>query len=201
MKQKLLLPLLCLVFSVPLAAQDDEEKRPAKENLFTGGSVSLSFFNNTFLVGASPVFGYSITNWSDAGIVVNYTYSSTRDIQFSNDKLRQTMYGGGGFVRLYPVRFLFAHAQYEHNFIKQKYIQSGGGGSVSYPSLDVGSFLIGGGYTTGRQGRGGQPFFYLSVLFDVMGDANSPYTDNLGRTIPIIRGGIQVPLFQGGGMR
>ena len=54
-----------------------------------------------------------------------------------------------------------------------------------------GTFLI------GRYGTGGPPFFYLAVLFDVSGNANSPYTDGYGRTIPIIRGGIQVPLFQG----
>jgi hypothetical protein len=92
---------------------------------------------------------------------------------------------------------LFAQAQLEHNFIKQKYISPGGGATINYPNFDVGSFLVGGGYTTGREGRGGEPFFYLAVLFDVSGNQNSPYTDNLGRTIPIVRGGLQIPLFQG----
>ncbi len=200
MKRKLLAPVFFLFTSIAVLAQDDDDKRAFKENLFTGGSVSLAFFNNTFLVGASPVFGYSLTNWADAGIVVNYNYTSYRDYNgFLNDKLRQSVYGGGAFVKLYPVRFIFVQAQAEHNFIRQKYIPQVGM-EQKYKD-DVGSLLVGGGYTTGRQGRGGQPFFYLSVLFDVSGNLNSPYTDNLGRTIPIIRGGIQVPLFQGGGMR
>lgn len=188
-----------LSFVASAQDKDKEEKKKGfnKENLFTGGSVSLAFYNNTFLVGASPVFGYSITEWADLGVVVNYNYTSYRDYyNVFNDKLRQSVYGGGGFVKLYPVRFLFAQAQYEYNFIKQKYI-FGNGATPQTASAEAGSFLVGGGYTTGRFGRGGPPFFYLAVLFDLSNNINSPYTDGYGRTIPIIRGGIQVPLFQG----
>jgi hypothetical protein len=202
MKKRLVtLCSLCFLIS-SLFAQDkkdekeEKEKGFKKENLFTGGSVSLAFYNNTFLIGASPVFGYSLGNWGDAGIVVNYNYTSYRDYySVYNDKLRQSVYGGGVFVKLYPVRFLFAQAQVEHNFIKQKFIPEVG--ATQTYKVDGNSFLIGGGYTTGRFGKGGPPFFYLAVLFDVSGNTNSPYTDSYGRTIPIIRGGIQVPLFQG----
>lgn len=187
---------MILLTGFALAQDDEEEKRSFKENLFTGGSISLAFYNNTFLVGGSPVLGYSLTNWIDAGIVTNYNYTSYRDVYAFDDRLRQTVYGGGVFVKVYPIRFLFAQAQWEHNFIRQKYIPVGGGFSETAKD-DVSSFLIGGGYTTGRYGRGGSPHFYLAVLFDVMANDISPYTDAYGRTIPIIRGGIQVPLFQG----
>ena len=196
MKKIIILSLLLMGFtSTFLFAQDEEKKGFKKENLFTGGSISLAFYNSTFLVGGSPVFGYSIGNFMDAGIVANYNYTSYRDVNTFNDKLRQSVYGGGVFTKLYPVRFLFAQAQFEHNFIKQKYILPGGGSS-STATDEANSFLIGGGYTTGRNGKGGPPFFYLAVLFDVSGNLNSPYTDAYGRTIPIIRGGIQIPLFQ-----
>lgn len=199
MKKFILSALLLITASAFLRAQDDEEKekRPFKENLFTGGSVSLAFYSNTFLIGASPVFGYSLTNWADAGVVVNYNYTSYRDVTVFDDRVRQTQFGGGVFTKLYPVRFLFAQAQYEYNTIRQKYIPPGGGVSTKYPSINASSFLVGGGYTTGRQGRGGTPFYYLAVLFDVSGDTNSPYTDAYGRAIPIIRAGLQIPLFQG----
>lgn len=199
---KRLLFLAATIASLSAFAQQEEEKEkpPFKENLFTGGSISLAFYNNTFLVGGNPVFGYSLANWADAGIVVNYNYTSYRDVTVFDDRLRQTVYGGGAFVKLYPVRFLFVQAQLEHNFIKQKYIPPGGGTSSS-GDTDANSFLIGGGYSTGRYGKGGQPFFYLAVLFDVSGSDNSPYTDAYGRTIPIIRGGVQIPLFQGRGER
>jgi len=203
MKSKIIAVLLVAsLVSLYSNAQDDKEEEKKKglnkENLFTGGSISLAFYNNTFLVGGSPVLGYSITNWADLGIVVNYNYTSYRDYNFVfNDKLKQYVYGGGGFVKLFPVRFIFVQAQYEYNFIKQKFIPNIG--VEQEYKAEAGSFLIGGGYTTGRFGRGGAPHFYLAVLFDVSNNLNSPYTDGYGRTIPIIRGGIQVPLFQGGG--
>jgi len=197
--------LLAGLFPICLLAkaQDEEEEENKgfkKENLFTGGSIALAFYNNTFLIGGSPVFGYSITKWIDAGVVVNYNYTSYRDYNFVfNDKLRQTVYGGGAFLKIYPIRFLFAQGQVEHNWIRQKFIPSNG--PTQTAEVDATSYLIGGGYTTGRQGPGGSPFFYLSVLFDLSKSINSPYTDAYGRTIPIIRGGIQVPLFQGGNSR
>jgi len=176
--------------------EKEKEKGFNKERLFTGGSVSLAFYNSTFLVGGSPVIGYSIANWIDAGLVLNYNYTSYRDYNYIyNDKLRQTVYGGGAFTKIYPVRFLFVQAQAEHNFITQKFIPDIG--NTQTYKYDANSFLVGGGYTTGREGYGGAPFFYLAVLFDVSGNDNSPYTDGYGRAIPIIRGGIQVPLFQG----
>ncbi len=198
--KKTILSLLFLISTITfIFAQDKEEEKEKgfkKENLFIGGSVSLAFYNSTFLIGGSPVFGYSIAKWIDAGIVANYNYTAYRDINTFDDKLHQSVYGGGVFTKIYPLRFLFAQAQFEHNFIKQKYILPGGG-PTSTSTTDANSFLIGGGYSTGRYGTGGPPFFYLAVLFDVSGNANSPYTDGYGRTIPIIRGGIQVPLFQG----
>ena len=201
MRSKLIIFLLLVSgISLNTKAQDEEEKPkvPFKEKLFTGGSVSLGFYSNTFLIGASPVFGYSITNWADLGIVINYTYTSYRDYYVFDDRLKQQNYGGGGFVKLYPVRFLFAQAQWEYNFLHLKYMLPNNGATTK-DQAEASSFLVGGGYTTGRMGRGGAPHFYLAILFDISNNLYSPYTDAYGRTIPIIRGGVQIPLFQGGG--
>jgi hypothetical protein len=203
MKKILLLFLANLVLLSTIKAQDEdgkEKKGFKKENLFTGGSISLAFYNNTFLIGGSPVFGYSLTKWLDAGLVVNYNYTSYRDVYAFDDRLRQTNYGGGAFVKLYPVRFLFAQAQVEKNWITQKLIDPSGN-LASKTKLNGNSFLIGGGYCTGREPGEGGPFYYLSILFDIGDDVNSPYTDAYGRTIPVIRGGLQIPLFQGRGRR
>ena len=200
MKKIVVLLFLSLTLNGILFAQkeeDDEEKKSFKERLFTGGSIALAFYNNTFLIGGSPVFGYSITNWLDAGIVANYNYTSYRDYQgIFNAKLRQKNYGGGAFVKLYPVRFLFVQAQAEHNWLRLKYLPPNNTSPVERRTATGNSFLIGGGYCTGREPGGGQPFYYLSVLFDIGDDPNSPYTDEYGRAIPIIRGGLQIPLFQ-----
>jgi len=204
--KKMIVVLFCsFAFTGTGFAQEEESEDKRffrKENLFTGGSLSLSFFNNAFLIGGNPHFGYSLTRWADVGLVFNYNYTSYRDYNYLNDKLRQSVYGGGLFTRLFPVRFLFAQAQVEHNWIRLKYIPPPNSGMVNQTSRISGnSVLVGGGYTTGRDPSGKSVYGYLAVLFDVSKSENSPYTDNLNRAIPILRAGINIPLFQGGGRR
>ena len=203
MKSKLVIFFfIALVISLNTKAQEEEEKEkmPFKQKLFTGGTISLAFYSNTFLIGGSPVLGYSITNWADLGIVINYNYIVYRDYRVFDDRLKQQNFGGGPFVKLYPLRFIFAQAQYEYNFLRLKYIPPPNSGyAEEKDGLEARSFLVGGGYTTGRMGRGGSPHYYLAILFDVLHEPGSPYTDAYGRSIPIIRGGVQIPLFQGGG--
>ena len=194
-KYILLSTLFLFVLAWPAWSKNEKEPGDWKKNLFTGGSVSFGIFNNTFLIGANPVFGYSLTDFVDVALQVNYSYNSIRDYNgIFNNKLRQSTYGGGGWLRLYPVRSIFLQGQLEHNFIRQKSIPVLGPPEVR--SIDASSVLVGGGYTTGRWGKGGEPFYYLSVLFDVSGNLYSPYTDAFGRSVPLFRGGVQIPLFQ-----
>lgn len=175
--------------------KDKDEKRGfKKENLFAGGNVGLGFFNNTFFTGVGPYFGYSINRYIDAAVGLNYNYLSQRS-DFTTQKLRQSIIGPSAFVRLYPVKFLFAHAQYEYNFIKQKQIYGNGIPDDIFKD-QAPSVLIGPGFASGRDDNN-KTFFYFSVLFDVLKRQNSPYTDNLGRIIPIYRLGMNVALFQG----
>src|SRR4030095_8944511 len=105
-------------------AQDEKEEKKKgfkKENLFTGGSVTASFYNGVTVLGISPVFGYKIADWVDAGLVFNFNYTGVRDFKEFDDKLKQTVKGGGVFTRLYAVEFLFVQAQFERNYINQKY--------------------------------------------------------------------------------
>jgi hypothetical protein len=200
--------LLCLMsFTKAILAQDEEEESTKgfrKENFFTGGSISLSFFNGAFLVGGNPVFGYSLTKWADLGVVANYTYASYQDYSYygSNDKLHQSIYGGGFFTRLFPIKFLFAQAQIEHNWLQSKYIPAPNSGGIrDVQKLSGNSILVGGGYTTGRDPNGKSVYGYLAILFDVSNNNYSPYKDNFNRAIPIIRAGFNIPLFQGNGNR
>lgn len=195
-------------------AQDEKEEKKGgfkKENLFTGGGITLSFSNYTTVLGANPVFGYSLNKWIDAGIVLNFSYMSDRHVTYydyttglyysSDDKERQTVFGPGAFVKIYPVNFLFLQAQQEVNFISQKFIPANGSANISN-QLTAPSLLLGGGYCSGRQDKG-SIFYYVSILFDVTKDKNSPYVEQISNgsvnSLPIIRAGLQVPLFQGKG--
>ena len=175
---------------------DATENKPhgfQKEKMFTGGDLTLSFYTGGTTLGISPYLGYSVTKWLDAAVKFNYLYQSQRD-EFET-KYRQTNYGPGAFVRLFPVDFLFAQAQYEHNFISYKVIPQGGG-TYKYKT-DVNSLLLGAGYCSGR-GEGSNSYFYLSIMFDVLQLPNSPYVDYAGRIIPVISAGYNIGLFQGG---
>lgn len=192
--------LICSMITSLFAQEEMEEERIGfkKENLFTGGGISLGFSGNVFQIGASPVLGYSIAPWVDAGITLNYNYVSFRDpfINYPDDKLRRSTYGGGVFSRLFPVNVIFAHIQFEHNFIAEKYIPGNGDASEKI-KVEANSLLVGAGYASGRYPKSGQPFFYISLLFDVLNNDFSPYTSSTGGIRPIIRAGVQVPLFQG----
>ena len=209
MKRKGLLLALTAFIVCSVAAQDNEGEGGGfkKENLFTGGSVTLSFFNGQTLLGANPVLGYKLSEWADAGLAFNFVYSGSRDYYEFNDKVRQTVKGPGVFARLYPVRFLFVQGQFERNFTTLKYIPAAG--SVAYSrdtrKTDANSLLLGAGFAQGRE-QGSTSFFYISLLFDVLKNINSPYVNvnfpnNPGAQrvtmAPIIRAGVSIGLFQG----
>lgn len=201
MKKVFIASMLLAVF-FNAAAQEEknsEEKKGGfkKENLFVGGDLTLGFSNLYTALGVNPYFGYSLNKYVDVAASFNFNYISQRDYFIYGDKVRQTQYGPGAFVRVYPIRFLFAQAQFEHNFIRQKYIPANNSGYLpSTDHVDANSFLVGAGYAGGRS-EDSKSFFYISVSWDLIKDRNSPYVDGLGRGIPIIRAGYNIALFQG----
>src|ERR1700754_54358 len=98
-----------LFFYIQASAQDEESapKKKFAQNLFTGGSVSLGYSSTSFNIGANPVLGYRLAKWIDAGIGLNTTYTSFRNFSYYDDRIHQSIYGGGVFSKIYPVRFLF----------------------------------------------------------------------------------------------
>ncbi|MEO6638421.1 MAG: hypothetical protein ABIN25_09095 [Ginsengibacter sp.] len=201
MKKILIVVLMALCINAYSQDERDEnkviKKGFKKENLFTGGSVSAGFSSYSTVLGLSPQLGYSLTDWLDAGISLNFNYTSQRDYYNGGDKLRQTVYGPGAFVRIFPVNFLFASAQFEHNIIHLKYVPATNSSyTLEKYNLNANSLLIGGGYAGGKD-RGNNTYYYLSVAWDILGDKNSPYIDGYGRSNPIIRAGYNIGLFQG----
>lgn len=204
----LIMALSLIVISAKAQDEDAGEKGFKKENLFTGGSITVSFFNGQTVLGANPMFGYKIADWIDAGLVFNFVYSSTRDYLEYDDKLRQTTFGPGAFTRIYPISFLFVQAQYEQNFNNLKYIPktNNPGYAPFKDNVNAGSLLLGGGFASGRQ-PGSNSFFYISLLFDVLKNENSPYVNvsvdpsnpNNRRVdmVPVVRAGVNIGLFQG----
>ena len=192
--------LLLIPLSFHAFAQDQNDNPDVKKQgfplykLFTGGSAALGFSNGSTVLGITPQFGMSVTDWLDAGVNFNLNYISQRDY-YSPAKIRQTTYGPGAFVRLFPINFLFVSAQFEHNFIKQKNISGNSAIPNQQFNYSANSLLLGAGYAGGRQ-SGGNTYYFLSVSWDVLGEANSPYIDFYGRSTPQIRAGYNIGLFQ-----
>lgn len=195
--KKFFLAALVIVSGLTLKAQNNDEGYDdlkggfKQENIFVGGSIALGFGSGSFNVGANPEVGYSFAQFLDAGVSFNINYVSQKYYDlYSNDpiyRLSGTTYGGGPFVRIFPVRFLFFQAQYEHNWIKYKQKDYSSGLSLTYPTLNANSLLLGVGYT---QRIIGQMSSSLSISMDVLKDKNSPYLDGYGNVQPIIRAGL-----------
>ena len=214
--KNIIVVILVTFFSLNVFAQDENTETKhgfKKDHLFTGGGLQLSFSNYTFIGGANPVFGYSFNKLFDAGIGVNFTYASNRHVIYqyvsqgvptgeyliSDDKAKQTIAGPLAFAKFYPVKFLFIQGQGEANFISQKTIYADGG-PIERHHYTVPSLLLGAGYCSGRENVG-DFFYYLSVSLDVLKRKNSPYVEEISNghinILPVIRAGLQIPLFQG----
>ncbi|MBK8520881.1 MAG: hypothetical protein WAT20_07630 [Ferruginibacter sp.] len=201
--KKIVIVLALISSFISVKAQDEErsdEKKGGfkKENMFVGGNVNLGFSNSSTVLGISPYVGYSLNKYLDVAFSANVSYTSVRDYNEYGDKIRQTIYGPGAFVRIFPFRFIFAQAQYEFNLINYRYIPAKN--SINYApfreNLNASSLLVGGGYAGGREGVGSS-FYYFSVMWDVSKSPNSPYVDELRRALPVIRAGYNIALFQG----
>src|SRR5438874_642688 len=102
--KKIFFPFFFTIISFISFAQDkpndnEEEynKGFQKQKLFTGGGVDVGFSTYNTVLGLNPVLGYSLTKWLDAGIVLNFVYSSSReyyqDGTLTGNKFRQTDFG------------------------------------------------------------------------------------------------------------
>jgi hypothetical protein len=168
-----------------------------KEHLFTGGTLNLGFGNNSTSLGASPYFGYSLNRFLDVAGSIGINYFTQRDNIVMDDRLRQNIFTPGAFVRLFPIKFLFAQLHYEKNLINYHYIPAlGSTRNDDKQSYEADCWLGGVGISNGKNFDYQKSYYYFSILWD-LGDAYySPYKDNLRRNVPIIRAGYHIALFQ-----
>ena len=188
----ILIACTLLVISVSSFAQQnepDEQKGKFKnENLFFGSSLNLALANRSFNLGINPELGYSVTKWLDAGIALNINYFSQNASEFSSIRLRNFNYGGGTFLRIWPVNFLHIQIQPEYNWISssQKDVLSNQTGTYQYQAE---SLLVGVGYGTRIMGS---HYSYVTLMIDVMQNKNSPYRDQYNDPLPVFRAGFGI---------
>ena len=185
---KIYLSCVILVLSVSSFAQSDNDEQKGKfkqENIFFGTSLNLGLANRSFNVGLNPEIGYSITKWLDGGVALNINYFSQNASEFSNIRFRNFNYGGGPFLRVWPLSFLHFQIQPEYNFISssQKNVATGQTGTYNY---NAASLLVGVGYGTHVLGM---QYSYVTLMIDVLQNINSPYRDQYNDPLPVFRAG------------
>lgn len=161
-----------------------------KDLMFFGSGLNLGFFNG-FIIGLNPELGYSITPFMDAGVAINFNYV-TQNRTSSAAVLRQTVLGGGPFLRIWPTDRFFIGSQYEYNTIS--FSERLNGSVLARTNYGAPSLLVGGGFGTRFIG---QSQFYTSIMIDVAGDRSSPYVDQFGRQLPVFRTGFSFYFGQG----
>ena len=177
-----------------LFAQDKEQgeipKGFQKQNIFVGGGIGLGVggWSGGFNIGANPEIGYTLAQWVDVGVSTNINYSSFRAEVNNGIRQRTTNYGGGVFVRLYPLKGFFLQALPEYNWINinLKDQRPGVTGDELKIKQEAPSLLLGVGYS--RRVVGSSNFF-TAIMFDVGDNLNSPYIDSYGSKLPILRTG------------
>ena len=164
----------------------DEQKGKFKtENIFMGTSLNLGLAGRSFNVGLNPEIGYSITKWLDGGMSFNINYFSQNASEYSSTRFRNFNFGGGPFLRVWPLNFLHFQIQPEYNWISsnQKNVQTGQSATYKY---QTGSLLVGVGYGTHIIGS---HYSYVTLMIDVLQNFNSPYRDQYNDPVPVVRAG------------
>lgn len=191
---------LCLLFASGLQAQttyrssgkskyDSKKKKKAEETfvqkLIIGGGIGLAFGDYTN-ISVTPVIGYRITDNFSAGIGLGYQYVRINDFfeverpnaigVYDYYDLKANIFSASVWARYLVWRNLFAHVEFEQNFLSYKYpgFDPAGSGSIveTADRYQAPSLLLGGGY---RQPIGDRASVNFMLLYDVLQDEYSPY--------------------------
>lgn len=167
-------------FGQPASEQKDEFKM--QKRLYIGGNLGFGISSYSTSLMIAPIVGYRLTPSVDIGGRFNYTY-----YHYNDDPLKYSTnnYGLAGFARYYLFFFndLFIHAEYEALNYEQVYVNTVLWEVDSKERIWVSSLFVGGGY---RQWIGQNSFIGITVLWNLLDNINSPYSN------PIFRIGVGV---------
>jgi hypothetical protein len=144
----------------PVAAPTQAIESAPNDRIYYGGTVTLSL-GSTTRIGFFPMVGYKLTPKISGGVEVGYEY-----VDYGSESSHN--YGGSAFSRYRIGRSLYAHGEYQ---------------AVNYeiftgPNTSrrewVPFLLLGGGAVRQISPRTSA---YVEVLFDVLQDDKSPYSD------------------------
>lgn len=170
-----------------------KQKQKEKEGGFDpsrivfGGGLGAAFGTVTN-ISVSPVVGYRFTDNLFAGVGFGYQYVRIKDAYLvpnyntgalESHPLKASIYTPSLWARYVIWNNIFAHAEYEHNFMSFKEYEPDPvtGGIRSFNNKDdVPCLLLGGGLRAPITDRAS---FLIMALYDVLQDPNSPYRNTI----------------------
>jgi hypothetical protein len=179
-----------LVFLQPAGAQfgqpsndKDQQDFKMQKRLFIGGGLGFGISSYSTSLMVAPEVGYRLSPSFDVGSRLIYTY-----YRYNDDILKYSTnnYGLAFYTRYYLFFFrdLFLHAEYEALNYERVYLDYNF--QVDHKErIWVSSLFVGGGY---RQWIGNTAFIGITVLWNLLDDIDSPYSN------PIFRIGVGVGL-------
>ncbi len=179
--KRFLMVLALLITGLSVCAQEDDyarddraDEKPMKnnapkkkftDNLFLGGGLGLQFGTITS-INVSPTIGYRIIPSLHTGVTFIYNYY--QDNRYT-PKFSTSSYGGSVFLRWVFFKGLFAHAEFE---------TLNGEWQVQGERYFINSLFLGGGYAFAV---GGNSFIAIYILFNVLENEYSPYSNPIFR--------------------
>lgn len=172
--------LLILVMAIILAdtnsvAQKSENPYrgvPFKERIFLGGDLGVSFGSDITYIRVAPVLGYTVSPKFSFGAGPSYQYWEDKRFR---PTLESTIWGASAFGRYFLLDQLFIQSEFEVLNLEEIAFTVGSDFDdrkrVTIPVL-----FVGGGYSQRTASGAG---FFVSVLYDVIGDRNSPYPNDI----------------------
>jgi hypothetical protein len=185
-KYLFLLPFCLFGFhSYAQQQREDMNKGFSQSNMFFGSGINLGIASSSFNIGLNPELGFSLNNWLDVGVAVNFNYYSQNASEYSAIRFQNINYGAGLFTRIWPVNFLYFQIQPEYNWTNssQKYVSTQQTMKYNYSAESI---LVGIGYGTRIRGS---RLSYVGLLIDVLQNPNSPYRDQYNDPLPVFRAG------------
>lgn len=162
-----------------------------------GGGFGFGFGNVTN-ISISPIVGYRVSDRFSAGVGMGYQYLRVKNYSELRDAsnnpvykpLTGSLYSPSVWMRYVLWNNIFAHIEYEHNFITQRQYRNNNSiymGAIEEVKLNVNapSLLVGAGI---RQPVSDRVSILFQGLYDVLQDKNSPYRGGLTFRFGIVAG-------------
>lgn len=183
---------LCIFFAALLTSSsyaqfgqpsnsNDQQDFKLQKRLYIGGGLGFGISSYSTSLMVAPEIGYRLSPSFDVGTRLIYTY-----YRYNDDLLKYSTnnFGLAAYTRYYLFFFrdLFLHAEYEALNYERVYLDYNY--QVDHKErIWVSSLFVGGGY---RQWIGNTAFVSITVLWNLLDDIDSPYSN------PIFRIGVGV---------